>query len=128
MHGQVGKRNMYIVLRSHIISIEMFHFLPEVVEIVLIVGEKKNRGEWKKAKILRLVKGKNNVVRGIILLHKGNQIERPVQSVYPLEIRGSHGVQPECIVKKQQESTREKRTAAVNADLKTRRDLEDEDD
>ena len=62
------------------------------------------------------------------MLHKGNQIERPVQSVCPLEIRSSHGVQPKCIVKKQHESTRKKRTATVNADLKTRLCLEDEDD
>ena len=34
---------------------------------MLIVGEEKNRGEWKKAKFLRLVKGKDNVLRGIIL-------------------------------------------------------------
>ena len=67
---------------------------------MLIVGEENNRGEWKKANVLRLVKGKDNVVRGIILLHKGNQIERPVQSVSHLEIRSSRGVQPECIAKK----------------------------
>ena len=74
---------------------------------MLIVGEEKNRDEWKKAKVLRLVKGKDNVVRGITLLHIGNQIERPVQSVCPLEIRSLHGVQPECIVRKQKERTRE---------------------
>ena len=66
---------------------------------MLIVREEKNRGERKKAKVLRLVIGKDNVVRSIILLHKGNKIERPVQSVCPLEIRSSHGVQPERIVK-----------------------------
>ena len=95
---------------------------------MLIVGEEKKRSEWKKARVLQLVKGKDNVVRGIILLHKGKQIERPVQSVCPLEIRSSQGVQQEWIVRNQQESTREKRTAAVNADLKTRLCLEDEDD
>ena len=115
------------LLESHCINRDI-SCLPKVGEIVLIIGEEKNRAEWKKAKVLRLVKGKDNVVRGIILLHRGNQIERPVRSVCPLEIRSSHGVQPECIVRKQQESTREKRTAAVNADLKTKLCLEDKDD
>ena len=102
--------------------------LPKVREIGLVVGEEKNRGQWKKAMDLRLVKGKDNVVRGIILSHKGNQIARLVQSVCPLEIRSSNGDQTERIVKKQKESTREKRTAAVNANFKTRLCLEDEDD
>ena len=56
-------------MESHRISGDV-SCLPEVGEIVLIVGEEKSRGEWKKAKVLRLVKGKDSVVRGIILLHK----------------------------------------------------------
>ena len=123
------KEYVHSLLESHRINRDV-SCLPKVREIVLIIGEEKNRGEWKKAKVLRLVKGKDNVVRGIILLHKGKQIERPVQSVCLLEVGNSCGVQPECIVRKQQESTREKRTAAVNADLKTRLRLclEEEDD
>ena len=60
---------------------------PEVGEIVLVVGEEKNRNEWKKGKVLRQVKGKDEVVRGVVLLHKGHTIERPLQLVCPLEIR-----------------------------------------
>ena len=101
------KEYAHSLMESHRISRDV-SCLPEVGEIVLIVGEEKNRDEWKKAKVLRLVEGKDNVVRGTILLHKGNITERPVQSVCPLEITTSHGVQPDCIVIKQQESTREK--------------------
>ena len=33
-------------------------------------------------------KARTDVVRGVILLHKGHTIERPLQLVCPLEIRG----------------------------------------
>jgi len=36
-------------------------------------------------KVLRLIQGKDGVVRGVILLHKGHTIERPLQLVCPLE-------------------------------------------
>ena len=41
-----------------------------------------------KGKVSRLVQGKDGVVRGVVLLHKGHTIERPLQLVCPLEIRG----------------------------------------
>ena len=50
-------------------------------EVVLIVGDEKNRGEWKKGKLLRLIQGRDGVVRGMRLLHKGHTIERPLQLV-----------------------------------------------
>ncbi|KAL9976623.1 hypothetical protein ACROYT_G013945 [Oculina patagonica] len=60
---------------------------PKVGEIVLVVGDEKNRGEWKKGKVVRLVQGKDGVVRGVTLFRKGHTIERPLQLVRPLEIR-----------------------------------------
>ena len=60
---------------------------PEIGEIVLIIGEEKNRGKWKKGRVLRHIRGRDGVVRGVDLLHKGNEIQRPLQLVYPLEIR-----------------------------------------
>ena len=48
---------------------------PVVGEVVLVVGDKKNRGEWKKGKVTRLIQGKDGVVRGVVLLHKGHTIE-----------------------------------------------------
>ena len=41
---------------------------PEVGEIVLILGEEKKRGRWKKEKVIRIVKGADGVARGVILL------------------------------------------------------------
>ena len=62
---------------------------PVVGEVVLVVGDEKNRGEWKKGKVTRLIQGKDGVVRGVILLHKGHTNERPLQLACPLEIRGA---------------------------------------
>ena len=53
--------------------------VPEIGEIVLIVGDEKNRGRWMKGKVVKYVKGKDGVIRGVIVLHKGNYLERPVQ-------------------------------------------------
>ena len=61
--------------------------MPEVGEIVLVVDENRNRGKWKKAKVVQHVKGRDGVVRGVVLLHKGNKIRRPLQLVCPLKIR-----------------------------------------
>jgi len=61
---------------------------PVVGEVVLVVGDEKNRGEWKKGKVSHLIQGKDGIVRGVILFHKGHTIERPLQLVCPLEIRG----------------------------------------
>ena len=46
-----------------------------------------NRGKWKKGKVVSHVQGRDGVVRGVKLLHKGHTIERPLQAVRPLEIR-----------------------------------------
>ena len=59
----------------------------EIGEIVLVVGENRNRGEWKKGKVVQQVKGRDGVVRGVVLLLNGNKIRRPLQLVCPLDIR-----------------------------------------
>lgn len=67
---------------------------PEVEEVVVVVEGKKNWGEWKKGKVVRVIHGKNKVVRGVVLLHKGHTIGRPLQLVCPLEIKGvNHSTQ-----------------------------------
>ena len=102
--------------------------IPEIGEIVLITGEEKNRGKWKKGKVIKLVKGRDGVVRGVTLLHKGHTIERPLQAVCPLEIRsvtdekGKEEVMTERNLEK-----RQKRNSAMNAVMKTKIILEDND-
>ena len=53
--------------------------IPGVGEIVLVVGEQKSRGIWMKREVLRHIKGRDGIVRGAVLLHKGHEIERPLE-------------------------------------------------
>ena len=94
---------------------------PEVGEIVLIIGDEKNRGEWKKGRVLRHIRGRDGVVRGVRLLPKGNEIQRPLQLVCPLEIRsrlGREGSTEELAETRVQGRTIERRRAAVDAGAK----------
>ena len=63
--------------------------IPGVGEIVLVVGEQKNRGIWMKVKVLHHIKGRDAIVWGTVLLHKGHEIERPLELFCPLEIRSA---------------------------------------
>ena len=46
--------------------------LPEAGEVVLTVGDERNKGEWKKARVEELVKGRDGVVRRATLRYKGH--------------------------------------------------------
>ena len=100
--------------------------VPEVGEVVLIVGEEKNRGLWMKGRVLQHVKGKDGVIRGAIVLHKGNRLERPLQLLCPLEIRSEVPTETPSMENKERVHSRERRTAAKNADAKTQLMLNDE--
>ena len=96
---------------------------PEIGEIVLIISEEKNRGEWKKGRVLRHIWGRDGVVREVDLLHKGNEIQRPLQLVCPLEIRSRlvrEGNAEELAETRVQGRTIERRRAAVDARAKIR--------
>lgn len=80
------KEYVHSLMESHRIRKERSE-VPDVGEIVLIVGDEKNRGMWKKGKVIKHIKGRDGVIRGVSLLHKGHAIERPLQLVCPLEIR-----------------------------------------
>ena len=101
--------------------------IPEIREIVLVVGEQKNRGEWMKGRVIRHVKGRDGVVRGVVLLHKGNHIQRPLQLVCPLEIKCSQGEMAENVMQaKVGGRTMERRSAAKKAEVKIRQIVTDE--
>ena len=63
----------------------------EVGDVVLVYEEERKRGEWKMGVVESLVTGKDGVVRGanVRVITKGKPIHlsRPVQKLYPLEIR-----------------------------------------
>ena len=81
--SRLQKEYIHGLMESHRINREGT-LPPKVGEIVLVVGEEKNRGKWMKGKVLSTVKGADGVLRGVILLHKGNRLERPLQAVCPL--------------------------------------------
>ena len=121
---------------------------PEVGEMVLVVGEEKNRAEWKRGRVLELIKGKDNVVRGVKILTKGHTIDRPLPLVCSLELKqvgaqgenqvgvqgeNQVGVQGENQVGVQErrmneiEQRRSSRRAAKDANERLRQLMEDED-
>ena len=53
----------------------------------MIVADEANRGEWKKGKVVRHIRGKGGVAIGLSLLDKGHRIDRPVNLLWPLKIR-----------------------------------------
>ena len=100
--------------------------VPEIGEIVLIVGEEKNRGLWMKGKVLQHVTGRDGVIRGAVVLHKGNRLERPLQLLCPLEIRSGMPAERPVVQRRAEVCSRERRVAARNAETKTKLILDDE--
>ena len=60
---------------------------PEVGEVVLIVGDSKNRRRWSHGLVCELLKGKDEVVRGVRMVVRNKIWERPIQLICPLEIK-----------------------------------------
>lgn len=60
-------------------------------DVVTVYEENKKRGEWKMAVVESLIRGKENVVRGanvrVIAKGKPVRISRPVQKLYPIEVK-----------------------------------------
>ena len=99
----------------------------------MIVGDEKNRREWKKGRVVCHVQGGDGVIRGVILQHKGHQIERPLSLVCPLEIRRSSSdeeespSQPTPVIQPQG-GARNKRQTAETAREKIKLIAEDKND
>ena len=78
-----------------------------VGDVVTVYEENKKRGDWKMAVIESLIKGKDEVVRGanirVIVKGKPMRISRPVQKLYPIEVRSETPVATQG--KKGKEST-----------------------
>ena len=106
--------------------------VPDIGEIVLVLGDEKNRGKWKKGRVMRHVRGRDGVIRGVTLLHKSHHIERPVSLVCPLEIKGPVATEDATLQltpgSQQAEAPRRRRQAAETAREKIRLIAADEDD
>ena len=120
-----SKEYITSLMEVHRINRNKSPHLTEIGEVVLIVGDERNKRQWKKARVEELLKGRDSVVRGLILRYKGHLIERPIQAVCPLEIRCQ--VEKSLIAEtakgradcKHREVTRVKRGAALDAEEKT---------
>jgi len=113
--------SLHSLLESHRVNRKTAP-VPNIGEIVLVVGDEKNRGKWKKERVMGHVKGRDGIMRGVTLLHKGHHIERPVSLVCPLEIKGpvaTGNVSLQQAARSQQtESSRSRRQAAEIAKRK----------
>ena len=56
-------------------------------DIMLIKGEEKDRGLWKIGVVEKLIRGRDGVTRGAKLRTGKKIIERPIQQLYPMELR-----------------------------------------
>lgn len=83
---------------------------------------------------MRHIKGRDGVIRGVTLLHKGHHIERPLSLVCPLEIRSlvenadETISQPTSLSQELDDRSRCRRRAAENARERIRLVIDDEDE
>jgi len=87
---------------------------------VLIVGEEKNRALWMKGKVLQHVTGRDGVIRGAVVLHKGNRLERSLQLLCPLKIRRDMPAETPVVQRKEEVCSKGRRVAARIAETKLR--------
>ena len=57
-------------------------------DVVLIQGSKRNRGKWNIGIVVKLIKGRDGVVRAIRLRAWRSYLERAIQHLYPMELSG----------------------------------------
>ena len=85
-----------------------------VNDVVLIKEDTTPIMIWRKAKVVKVIRGRDNLIRGVELkvfqpkLNRTVTINRPLQLIIPFEINKT----AESV------STRPRRVAAVNADIK----------
>ena len=101
----------------------------EVGNVVTVFEESKRGNKWKMAVVEGLIRGHDNVVRGakVRVIEKGKpvRLSRPVQTLYPIEVRSEEDLRP---VSSRETLTPEKgarrnvpkRAAALDAAWKTR--------
>jgi hypothetical protein len=55
-------------------------------EVVIIKGDEKDRNQWKLGIVEKVLPGEDGVVQAVRLRAGRNQLERPIQHLYPLEL------------------------------------------
>eukprot|EP00794_Sanderia_malayensis_P004234 gene4233-biopygen3409 len=128
--------------KEYLLGLREFHKSKENVkksgyevqpgDIVLVENKHAQRGMWKSARVLKLIKGLDGLVRGVaievIINGAKRRLERAVQQIFPLEIRAE---EKSCEKSKTDEAERpavrrSQREAAANAKAKISTMAEDE--
>ena len=55
-------------------------------DVVLIKGNERNRGKWNIGIMVKLIKGRDRVVRAVRLRAGKSYLERAIQQLYPMEL------------------------------------------
>ena len=55
-------------------------------DIAIIKSDEINKGKWKIGIVQQLFKGQDGIIRGVWLRAGKSYLERPIQSLYPLEL------------------------------------------
>ncbi len=89
-------------------------------DIVLIHDENVSRNYWKLGRVIRIIEGKDGIIRGVTLktTTKGNtyEIDRPIQKLYPMELKAeSIQKKTECDNQSVEKGRRSERRAAQEA-------------
>ncbi|GFT37322.1 integrase catalytic domain-containing protein [Trichonephila clavipes] len=66
---------------------------PQIGEVVLVGDDNKKRLFWALAKIIELIPGRDGKIRTVRLKTQHGKMLRPIQSIYPLEIRSNKNLQ-----------------------------------
>ncbi|GFY26246.1 retrovirus-related Pol polyprotein from transposon 297 [Trichonephila clavipes] len=66
---------------------------PQIGEIVLVGDDNKKRLFWALAKIIELIPGRGGKIRTVRLKTQHGKMLRPIQRIYPLEIRSNENLQ-----------------------------------
>ncbi|GFU96942.1 DUF5641 domain-containing protein [Trichonephila clavipes] len=66
---------------------------PQIGEVVLVGDDNKKRLFWALAKIIELIPGRDGKIRTVRLKTEHGKILRPIQRIYPLEIRSNENLQ-----------------------------------
>ena len=94
-------------------------------DVVLIGADNKKRYDWPMGKIVELLPGRDGKIRLARVKVKGNQILRPVQRLYPLEVGQSKLPDEDVAITKSKEKEPEEpfkpKESTVQVEVRTRR-------
>ena len=84
-------------------------------DVVLIQSDERNRGKWNIGIVVKLIKGKDGIVKAARLRAGKSFLERAIQHLCPMELPCDYYKQPEIPVLNPQARMFTPRTAAVAA-------------